>query len=350
MKRSVWLPMISFLVFCCYGSMIESSGVATADSLMLDELPKFSQGIIKPDGKTVLLRDTESNVENQAQKIFQHLQSNPQNIQSTLNALLEEKKYDEYGALLQAAKDSQAVQILLTAESIHKDLVLLWVRDTTLEPLQALCALQKKVGESVISVDICGKDGATPLIIASLNGSKAMVQLLLEHGANVNAQDDEGNTALNVASWKGYLEVVQVLLEHKAEVNLKDNNDGSPLSDACCNGHKVIVEKLLAKKASVNEQDKKGNTPLMWAAGCGHTEIVKQLLNHGADGELADTKGLTALMWTAKTGRKECVELLLQRAKTDVEDAYGHTALWWAAKNGHQDIVSLFEKSIGSHE
>jgi len=70
MKRSVWLPMVSFLVLWFYGSMIGSLGVATADSLKLDTLSKDSQENSKPNGEKTLLRDTESIVENQAQKIF----------------------------------------------------------------------------------------------------------------------------------------------------------------------------------------------------------------------------------------------------------------------------------------
>jgi ankyrin repeat protein len=43
------------------------------------------------------------------------------------------------------------------------------------------------------------------------------MQLLLEHGADVNVRDDEGNTPSEFASLKGYQEIVELLSAHGAE-------------------------------------------------------------------------------------------------------------------------------------
>jgi ankyrin repeat protein len=52
---------------------------------------------------------------------------------------------------------------------------------------------------------------------ASKNGYTDIVKLLIDVGANVNAQDDEGYTALRLASKAGHTEIVQMLREAGAE-------------------------------------------------------------------------------------------------------------------------------------
>jgi ankyrin repeat protein len=45
------------------------------------------------------------------------------------------------------------------------------------------------------------------------------VQLLLEQGADVNAQGGEYGNALLASSYGGHNKIVQLLLEHRADVN-----------------------------------------------------------------------------------------------------------------------------------
>lgn len=61
----------------------------------------------------------------------------------------------------------------------------------------------------------------TPLQVASRDGSKEIVGLLLEHGADVNSPPAKlyGATALQFAAIKGYLGIAHLLLEYSADVN-----------------------------------------------------------------------------------------------------------------------------------
>ena len=55
----------------------------------------------------------------------------------------------------------------------------------------------------------------TPLMEAAREGHEDVVQLLVEHGANVNTQTEETQeTALTLACCGGFTEVVQYLIEH----------------------------------------------------------------------------------------------------------------------------------------
>jgi len=56
--------------------------------------------------------------------------------------------------------------------------------------------------------------------------------LLLEHGVNVNALDDDGSTPWHLASKSGKFEVARLLIEHGADVGAEDNNGETPLQVA----------------------------------------------------------------------------------------------------------------------
>ena len=67
------------------------------------------------------------------------------------------------------------------------------------------------------------------LIEAAHKGDTAKVQVLLEHGANVNHQAEGKETALMQASASGHVEVVKILLENGADVNLKHSSGATAL-------------------------------------------------------------------------------------------------------------------------
>ncbi|XP_076987612.1 B-cell lymphoma 3 protein isoform X2 [Tamandua tetradactyla] len=82
-------------------------------------------------------------------------------------------------------------------------------------------------GADVDSVDI--KSGRSPLIHAVENNSLSMVQLLLQHGANVNAQMYSGSSALHSASGRGLLPLVRTLVRSGADSGLKNCHNDTPL-------------------------------------------------------------------------------------------------------------------------
>jgi len=53
---------------------------------------------------------------------------------------------------------------------------------------------------------------------ASRGGHREVVEILLEHGANINAEGGRHGNALYIASEGGHSEVVRVLLEHGTNV------------------------------------------------------------------------------------------------------------------------------------
>jgi len=138
----------------------------------------------------------------------------------------------------------------------------------------------------------------------------------------VSSKDTSGTdgTPLLLACWSGcsgahnpkYKDVVELLLAHGADVNARDNDGKTPLIFAALSGNKDVVELLLAHGADANARDSEDWTPLLWAASDGYTDVVEFLLAHGADANARNSHGETPLHRAALRGNKAVVELLRQ--------------------------------------
>ncbi|CAB4029582.1 serine threonine- phosphatase 6 regulatory ankyrin repeat subunit B-like, partial, partial [Paramuricea clavata] len=64
-----------------------------------------------------------------------------------------------------------------------------------------------------------------------------ILQLLLNHGASVNAVNEEGYTPLHGAASRGHDGILQLLLNHGASVNAVNEEGYTPLHDAASRGH-----------------------------------------------------------------------------------------------------------------
>lgn len=70
----------------------------------------------------------------------------------------------------------------------------------------------------------------TPLHYSSNRGSTAAIKLLVDHGADINAANDEGDTSLHVS---GDPKVVQLLISLGADYKIKNDRAQTPLQRAC---------------------------------------------------------------------------------------------------------------------
>jgi len=127
------------------------------------------------------------------------------------------------------------------------------------------------------------EDVASPLYYASLACLIWPARLLLEKGADVNAQGGEYGNALQAALVEGHVAVVRLLLEKGADVNAQGGEYGNALQAASNAGHEAVVRLLLEKGADVNAQGGEYGNALQAASNGGHEAVVRLLLEKGAD-------------------------------------------------------------------
>eukprot|EP00817_Percolomonadidae_sp_ATCC50343_P006068 CAMPEP_0117426514 /NCGR_PEP_ID=MMETSP0758-20121206/6602_1 /TAXON_ID=63605 /ORGANISM="Percolomonas cosmopolitus, Strain AE-1 (ATCC 50343)" /LENGTH=172 /DNA_ID=CAMNT_0005211707 /DNA_START=520 /DNA_END=1035 /DNA_ORIENTATION=+ len=147
-----------------------------------------------------------------------------------------------------------------------------------------------------INVNRKDKFNNTALYAACCHGNTALVNLLIEHGAEVNTKNDDGYTPLYRVCKRGNLDMVNLLIEHKANVNEKGNEDRTALLIACEEGHFKIIQRLLEEEADVNAVSKDMKwSPLFMAIGQGSLEIVKLLVNYKANTNQLDSMNRSPL-------------------------------------------------------
>ena len=91
--------------------------------------------------------------------------------------------------------------------------------------------------------------------------------MLLDKGADINAQGGENGNVSQAALSQGYEKVVQILLDNGADVNAQSRYYGNALQAASERGYEEVVQILLNHDAVVNRKDIQGRTPSSLADG-----------------------------------------------------------------------------------
>ena len=217
----------------------------------------------------------------------------------------------------------------------------------------ALCGFEDLVEHLVVKypqhVNTSGGHFVSPLVAALERRHFRIVELLHRDGAHVDVHGTNGTTALDSAARFGDLEVVQVLLDHKADVNARDNSGWTPILSLSY-GHRHlnipqlwpdVAQLLLKYGADVNARVNDGRTPLHVAA-VQIVEIVRILLEHGANVDAVDNEGRTPLHSAAQYGRVEAVRVLLEHgANVDAVDNEARVPLHSAAREGQVEAFRV---------
>jgi uncharacterized protein len=126
-------------------------------------------------------------------------------------------------------------------------------------------------------------EGTTPMMRAAKNGDAAAIRLLLDHGADPALPQKNHTTALMFAAGNGrgtgvftkdigterdLLESVKVLVEHGVDVNAFNDN-GQTAMHFAAQVSDDLVRYLAAHGAQIDRRDRQGHTPVDLALGIG---------------------------------------------------------------------------------
>ncbi len=180
----------------------------------------------------------------------------------------------------------------------------------------------------------------TLLLMAANAGCTEIVEKLLkEYQFNVNAQDQRHYTALHFAAAKKNLALVKLLLQAGARINAESVGKITPLISAIRSGDDgaltlELVEFLLNSGANMYATDGDGDDILSKVAAKGQTNIVRLLLDKGFNPDGLNPQKTSPLTNAAGQGYLEIAKLLLDRkANVDHQSEQGISPLSNAISN-----------------
>jgi uncharacterized protein len=136
----------------------------------------------------------------------------------------------------------------------------------------------------------------------------ALVELLLSGGASASCIDASagGRSALHIVANAFEVEaavaIMQSLLDRGADPRWRDVKGRTPLHEMAMNGRCELAEVLLAWKADVNARDAEQCTPLMFAVKHMKVPMMDLLADNGADLDAVDS-GFRTLEEIARRAR-----------------------------------------------
>lgn len=203
-----------------------------------------------------------------------------------------------------------------------------------------------EIAEALIAagadVNAANELGATPLQLACINGSAAMVSRLLARGARANdAVTTTGATALMACARSGSVEAVRALLAHGALPDAAETfKEQTALMWAVAENHPQMVHALLEGGANARARSKSGFTAMLFAAQQGNLESAAILLAAGADLNEPAPDGLTPLLVAVESGHAALAGFLLDKGALVDANTAGRTALHAAVQAARPDIVA----------
>lgn len=112
--------------------------------------------------------------------------------------------------------------------------------------------------------------------------------------SNLKDRIANANTPLMEAAIEGNLAMINALLQRGADADLVNDDENIALWFSCFSNQVEAVKALLPSTSNINHQNVNGATCLSYAASSGKFEIVKTLVEAGADANIETHDGFCA--------------------------------------------------------
>ncbi|KAM4057016.1 ankyrin repeats (3 copies) domain-containing protein [Hirsutella rhossiliensis] len=201
------------------------------------------------------------------------------------------------------------------------------------------------LAEHGAEVNIRTKDGSTPLIEAVKFRNQKLVWALLNRGARPDERNDKGWPALFYAIKNGDRAIVWLLVTNTADLTFEGKNIPNALELALKCRDLSVAWLLCEHGASPGAADDRGTTALHRASNRGSLAAVRFLVDRGVDVDARDRDGRTPLMLAAQLGKEVAVrQLVAEGANVNTQNASGWTAEDYAG--GHAGIQSFLRNKL----
>jgi len=227
-------------------------------------------------------------------------------------------------------------------------------------------------------------------LFAAMDNTK-LAEVVINHGAGLNAKNMNGETPLHSAAQEGCLNAAKLLVSKGADINAKSKNNRTPLDyavrpvwdvdmyrwpvdvhrwpqdkihrrkevatyllecgsvytifDVAWLGDLKRMEELIKGDPSLVNAKADGETPLLAAIRGGNVEMVEYLLKNGAQLGTKSRHRQSPLQVATYLGYADVAQLLLNHGvDIDERGPWGETALHWAAVKGNKDVAALLLK------
>ncbi|KAH9113298.1 hypothetical protein AeMF1_012471 [Aphanomyces euteiches] len=191
-------------------------------------------------------------------------------------------------------------------------------------------------------------DGLTPLMVVASHGNLQLLKFVMGRAPSIrlNAVDNKGFSALHHACAKNQVEICDYLValasDHQVVLNAASYDGMYPLHVLAILGHVECACALQQGPWDVNVCDAEGRTPLHLAIASNRSAFVTFLLEMGADPSAKDALSRTPLHYAmeCKLGLEMVSSLRKFKVDLNATDERGDTALHWAAMAGRQKLVN----------
>ena len=173
-------------------------------------------------------------------------------------------------------------------------------------------------------------DGEAPIHFAAMRRRLKAVEILLDHGADIDAKNKHGKTAYVHAARRGFNEVAQLLAHRGADTSM---NDADRLAVAISNLRLDEARQILAEHPQVVKTGNPDEDRLLPdVAGRFETEPVKLLVAAGADLLARGLDTGTALHVAAWFGQPDNARILIDAGAPldDFEPTHESSPIGWA--------------------
>ena len=173
------------------------------------------------------------------------------------------------------------------------------------------------------------------LMLAARDGKGAIVQLLLESGANPDYVNPQTKSVLHMAAVTGTPEVITTLLAAGANPMARGSNAATPLHDAVWVRNTATVKALLPayRAQNYNPDGGRNGLPLIMAIQGGNKEIVQAFIEAGTDLRHPMFRKVPPLTVAVQYRREAIARMLLAAgADPDAQDEKGKSARDYAAE------------------